>query len=105
VPFDRALTPGQGDGGLDGGQVGPEPFGEASEGREGARGRACQPRFKVCGLALADEGGEVLCEPYGLRQLGCLRGQLRELVAILRRRPLRRAEDQPGGPTRGEWAS
>lgn len=36
LPFDGALNPGQGHGGLDGGQVRPEPFGEASEGRQGA---------------------------------------------------------------------
>jgi hypothetical protein len=36
---------------------------------------------------------------------GGLLGQLRQLVVILRRRPLRRAEDQPGRPTRGEPVS
>jgi hypothetical protein len=39
VPFDGALTPGPRDGGLDGGQVRPEAFGEAPEGREGGRAR------------------------------------------------------------------
>jgi hypothetical protein len=40
LAFDRALAPGQRDGGLDGGQVCPEPSGEAPEGRQGARGGA-----------------------------------------------------------------
>ena len=85
--------------------VRPEPFGKASEGRQGARGGARQPGIELGRLALADEGGEVLRERHRLRQLGRLLGQLRQLVVILRRRPLRRAEDQPGGPTRGERAS
>jgi hypothetical protein len=101
VPFDGALAPGQGHGC----HVGPEPFGKATKGREGAPGGARQPRFKVCGLAPADEGGAVLCERYGLRQLGQLgrlRGQLRQLLVILGRRPRRRTEDQPGRSARRE---
>jgi hypothetical protein len=47
VPFDRALAPGQGHGSLDGGHVGPEPFGEAPKGRESARGGTSQPRFEL----------------------------------------------------------
>jgi hypothetical protein len=89
LAFDWALAPGQGHGGLDGGQVRPEPFGEASEGREGALGGTCQPWLQLGGLALADEGGEVLGERHGFRQLWRLRGQLRQLVTILRCRPLR----------------
>jgi hypothetical protein len=83
VPFDGALTPGQRDGGLDGGQVRPESSGEAPEGREGALGGAHQPWFKACGLALADEGGEVPRQCHRLRQFGHLRGQLRQLLVIL----------------------
>jgi hypothetical protein len=105
LAFDRALTPGLRDGGLDGGQVRPEPSGETPEGRQGALGGAGQPWIEVGRLALADEGGEVLRERHGLCQRGGLRGQLCQLVAILRRRPLRRAEDQPGGPARREQTS
>jgi hypothetical protein len=86
VPFDGALTPGQGDRRLDSRDVRPKPSGETPEGREAARGGAYQPWFKVCGLALADGGGEVLREGHGLCQLGRLRGQLHQLVAILLRR-------------------
>ena len=50
--------------------VRPEPSGKAPEGREGARGGACQPWFELGRLALADEGGEVLRERHGLRQRG-----------------------------------
>ena len=105
LAFDRALAPGQRDRCLDGSDVRPEPSGETPEGREAARGGAYQPWCKVCGLALADEGGEVLRERYGLRQFRPLCGQLRELVVILVRGPFRRAKDKPGGPTRGERPS
>jgi hypothetical protein len=105
VPLERSLTPGPRDPGLDGGIVLTQPFGEAPEGRECARGGARQPRIELGRLALADEGGEVLGERDRLRQLGRLRGQLRQLVAILVRGPCRRAKDQPGGLTRGEPAS
>ena len=67
LAFDRALTPRQRDGGLDGGQVRPEPFGEASEGREGALGGTRQSWFELGRLALADEAGEVLRECHRLR--------------------------------------
>ncbi len=93
VPFDGALTPRQRDGGLDGGQVRPEPSGEAPEGRQSALGGTRQPWFELGRLALADEGGEVLRERYGLRQRGRLRSQLRQLLAILCRRPFQRTED------------
>jgi hypothetical protein len=104
LAFDGALTPGQGHGGLDGGPVGPKPFGKASERGEGALGGTHEPRFELGRLALADEGGEVLRECHRLCQFRQLPGQLRQLVVILRRRPLRRTEDQPDGPTRGEQA-
>ena len=94
VPFDRPLTPGQRDGGLDGSIVRAEASSKTPEGREGACGRACQPWCKVRGLALTDEGGEVLCQCYRLCELGRLLGQLRQLVAILSRRPFRRACDR-----------
>ena len=74
LAFDRALTPRQRDGSLDGGQVRPEPFGEASEGQESALGGTRQPRLQLGRLALADEAGEVLRERYRLRELGCLLG-------------------------------
>jgi hypothetical protein len=67
LPFDGALTPGQGHGGLDGGQVRPEPFGEASAGREGALGRTRQPWFELGWLALADEAGKILRQCHRLR--------------------------------------
>src|SRR5918994_3691730 len=79
VPFDRALTPGPRDPGFHGGVILTQPFGKAPEGRESARGGARQPRIELGRLALADEGGEVLCERHGFRQLGRLRGQLRQL--------------------------
>jgi hypothetical protein len=59
MPFDRALNPGQRDGGLDGGQVRPESFGEASEGPESALGGTRQPGFKLGWLALADKASEL----------------------------------------------
>ena len=105
VPFDRALTPGQRDGGLDGGIIRTQPFGKAPKGGESARGGACQPWIELGRLALADEGGEVLRERYGLRQRGRLRGQLRQLLVILLCQSSWRAEDQPGRPARGERAS
>ena len=77
VPFDRPLTPGQRHPGLDGSIVLTHPFGQAPEGRECAGGGAPQPRIELGRLALADEGGEVLCECHGLCQLGRLLGQLR----------------------------
>jgi hypothetical protein len=105
VPFDRSLTPGQRDPGLHGGIILTPSFGKASEGRESAQGGACQPGIERCRLALADDGGDVLRERHRLRQVGRRLGQLCQLVAILRCRPLRRTEDQLGGPTRGELAS
>ena len=83
MPFGRSLTPRERDGGLDGSQIRPEPFGKASEGRQGTLGGAHQPWFKACGLALADEGGKFLRQCHRLRQFGRLRGQLRYLLVIL----------------------
>ena len=82
LAFDRALTPGQRDGGLDGGQARPAPSGETPEGRQGALGGAGQPWIELGRLTPADEGGEVLRERHGLRQRGCLCGQLRQLLVI-----------------------
>jgi hypothetical protein len=93
LAFDRALTPGPGDGGLDGGQVRPEPSGETPEGRQGALGGAGQPWIELGRPTLADEGGEVLRERHGLCQRGGLHGQLRQLVVILRHRPFRWTKD------------
>jgi hypothetical protein len=102
VPFNRALAPGQCHRGLDGGQVRPEPCGKAPEGREGALGGVHQPWFKVCGLALADEGGEVLRERHRLCQFGRRLGQLvqqmlwaLELVRAVWRRPRYRRTSWP----------
>ena len=95
VPFDRPLTPRQCHRGLDGSQVCPEPSGKTPEGREGARGGACQPQIEPGRLALADEGGEVLRQPDGLRQGGMF-GELRQVVAIHIPELFWRAEHQPG---------
>jgi hypothetical protein len=46
VPFDRALTPGQGDRCLNGGVVPTESSGETLEWLEATGGRARQPRVK-----------------------------------------------------------
>ena len=105
LAFNRSLTPRQRDPGLHGGVIRTPSFGEASEGWESARGRACQPWITLGRLTLADKGSEVLRERHRLRQFGRLRGQLRQLVVILIRGPCRRTQDQPGGPTRGEQAS
>lgn len=104
VPFDRPRTPGQRDGGMDGSIVRAEASGKTPDGREGAGGRACHPWCKVRGLALADEGGEVLRECHRLRQARCLLGQLCQRVVLLRCRPFRWAEDQLGRLTGGEPA-
>jgi hypothetical protein len=93
VPFDGPLTPGQRDPGLYGGVIVTQSSGKAPEGWEGTRGGARQPCFKLGRLASADEASEVLRESHGVCQLGRRRSQLRQLVAILLRRPLRRAED------------
>jgi hypothetical protein len=45
-----------------------------------------------------------LCERHRFCQFGCLLGQLGQVLPMLRRQPLRRPEDQPGGPARGEPA-
>jgi hypothetical protein len=86
LAFNRSLTPRQRHRRLDGGHVRPEPCGEAPEGREGARGGACQPRLQLGRLALADEGGKIRRECHRLCQLGRLLGQLRQLMVILLRR-------------------
>jgi hypothetical protein len=83
VAFDEALTPGQRHRRLDGGQVRPEPSGEAPEWREGTGGGARQPRTQLGRLALADEAGEVLRQGHRPREFGRLLGQLRQLVVIL----------------------
>jgi hypothetical protein len=80
VPVAGALTPGQGHGGVDGGQVRPESFGEAPAGREGAPGGARPPRRPLGWLALADEAGKLLRECHRLCQRGRLLGKLRQLV-------------------------
>ena len=82
VPFDRPLAPGPCHPSLDGGIGCAEPSGEASEGRQGAQGRTCQPGVELGRLALAAEGGEVLGEGHSLCQLGRQLGQLRQLVVI-----------------------
>ena len=87
LPFDGALTPGQGDGSLDGAAVRTKPSGKTPEGCQGALGGTRQPWFELGRLALADEGGEVLRERDSLRQRRRLRGQLRQLLVILCRRP------------------
>ncbi len=46
LPFNGALAPGQRHPGPDSGIILPQSFGKAPEGREGARGGACQPRIK-----------------------------------------------------------
>jgi hypothetical protein len=104
VPFDGALTPRQRHCCLDSSVILTQAFGQAPEGRERAGGRARQPCIELGRLALADEGGEVLGERHGFRQLGRLRGQLRQLVVSLRRRPLCWTKGQPGGLTRGKPA-
>ena len=83
MPFNGALTPGQRDGGVDGGPVCPKPSGEAPEGWEGALGSARQPGLQLSRLALADEGDEVLRQGRRFRELGRLLAELRELVAIV----------------------
>jgi hypothetical protein len=45
-----------------------------------------------------------LCEHYGLRQVGRLRGQLRQLLVIPVPQPFRRTADQPGRLTRRKQA-
>jgi hypothetical protein len=87
LALDRALPPRQRDGGLDGGQVRPEPFGNAPEGREGALGGTRQPWFELGRLTPADEAGEVLCQCHRLGQFGRRLGQLCQRVAILLCRP------------------
>jgi hypothetical protein len=104
VPFNRPLTPRQRHPGFHGGRILTQSFGNAPEGWQGARGGTTQPGFERGRLALADEAGEVWCERYGLRQCGRLRGQLRQRLVSLRRRPCRRTEDQPGRPARRERA-
>ena len=56
VPFERALTPGQGDSCLARGVILTQAFGQAPEGRQGARGGARQPWIELSRLALADGG-------------------------------------------------
>ncbi len=68
VPFDRALTPGQCHRRLDGGQVRPEPCGQAPEGRKDALSGAGQPWGEPCRLALAEDAGELLRKGHGFRQ-------------------------------------
>jgi hypothetical protein len=100
----RSLTPGPRPPGLHSGLIVTPPVGNASEGRESARGRARQPGIELGRLALADAGGEVLGERHGCCQFGRLRGQRRQLVVVLRGRPRRWTQDPPGGLTRGEPA-
>src|SRR5918997_4647621 len=72
LPFDGALTPGQGDGGLNGAVVRTQSFRKAPEGRQGARGGTAQPGVELGRLALPDQAGEVLRQRDGLRQFRCL---------------------------------
>src|SRR5262245_20826677 len=87
LPFDGALTPGQGDGGLDGAVVRTKSSGQTPEGCQGAMVGTRQPWFELGRLALADEGSEVLRERDGLCQLGRLRGERHQLLGIRCRRP------------------
>jgi hypothetical protein len=104
VPFNGALTPRQRHRCRDSSVILTQASGKAPEGRESAGGSARQPWIELGRLALADEGGEVLCERHGFRQLGRLRDQLHQLVVILLRRPLCWTKGQPGGLTRGKPA-
>jgi hypothetical protein len=53
------------------------------EGREGARDGTCQPWIELGRLALADEGGKVLCEGHSLRTIP---HKHRDLVVFLKPR-------------------
>jgi len=90
-PYDGALTPRP----RDGGQVRPEPLGQASEGRPGALGRADEPWSERRRRTRADAGGTALCQRHRLRPRWRRLGLLRQLVAILCRRPRQRTEGQP----------
>ena len=104
VPFDWSLTPGQRHPSLDGGQIQPQPSGEAPEGRQRALGGACQPRIELGRLAPADQPGNVLRERHRLRQCGRVRGESCSQLLVPRRTLVRRPEDQPRRAARGERA-
>jgi hypothetical protein len=104
LAFEGALTPGQGHGGVDGGHVRPEPFGEAPEGREGARGGTSQPWVEPCRLAPADQAGNVLRQRHSSRQWRSVRRELLQSLVVRLRAPVWRAEDQPRRMPRGQRA-
>jgi hypothetical protein len=104
LAFNRSLAPRQRHRRLDGGYVCVEPFGKAPEGREGARGGAYQPWFELGRLTLADQAGKVLRQRHGLCEHQRRLGELRQLLVVLRRAPVWRAEGQPRCAPGGEWA-
>ena len=82
-PCDRALTPGQPDGGVDGSQVRPEPSGKTPEGREGTRGGTFHPGFELTRLTRPDQASKVLRQCRRLCQLRGLRSHLHPLAVIV----------------------
>jgi len=83
LAFAGALAPGPRDRRLDGGQIRPEPFGKAPEGREGDPGSTSQPWFERGWRALTDQGSNVLCERHRLPQRGRWRGEPRQQLLVL----------------------
>jgi hypothetical protein len=84
-PFEGALTPRPRDGGVDGGQVRPEPVGEAPAGRQGARGGPSHPGVERGRLAPADAAGALLRQGHRRGQRRGRRRQRRQRAGIVRR--------------------
>ena len=109
VAFDRAVAPGQREPCFDGRIVVAQPLRKTLQGRPRTGRGAGEPAIEALRLAGPHEVGKVPGQHDRLSQLRLLRGELCQLLFLVRRPGLRPPEHEPGGPPRGElgpcWGS
>jgi hypothetical protein len=102
VAFDGAVTPRHGHPRFDGGIVVAEPLRKPLQGGPRTGHGAGKPAIEALRLAGPDELRKVPGQRDRLRELHLLRGQLPQLLFLVRRSGLWPPEHEPGGPSRGE---
>src|SRR4029434_5157442 len=104
VAFDGAVAPGQREPCFDGGIVVAQPLRKALQGRPRTGRGAGEPAIEALTLAGPHEVGKVPGQRDRLSQLRLLRGELCQLLFLVRRPGLRTPQYEPGGPPRREMA-